>query len=42
VPDAWTVGGASLIVASGLYTAHRERVRQSQLLLIAAETSPNP
>jgi drug/metabolite transporter (DMT)-like permease len=42
VPDVWTVGGASLIVASGLYTAHRERVRQSQLLLIAAETSPNP
>lgn len=42
VPDAWTVGGASLIVASGLYTAHRERVRQSQLLLVAAEISPNP
>ena len=27
VPDRWTVGGATLIVASGLYTFHRERVR---------------
>jgi drug/metabolite transporter (DMT)-like permease len=42
VPDAWTIAGAALIVASGLYTAHRERVRHSQLLLIPAETSPNP
>jgi drug/metabolite transporter (DMT)-like permease len=42
VPDAWTVAGASFIVASGLYTAHRERVRHSQLLLVAGENSPNP
>ena len=27
VPDRWTVLGAGIIVASGLYTAHRERVR---------------
>lgn len=27
VPDAWTVVGAGVIVLSGLYTAHRERVR---------------
>jgi len=27
VPDRWTVAGAALIVASGLYTFHRERVR---------------
>ncbi|MGO4387462.1 DMT family transporter [Microvirga sp. 2YAF29] len=27
VPDAWTVLGAGIIVASGLYTAYRERVR---------------
>lgn len=27
VPDAWTLAGAAVIVASGLYTAHRERVR---------------
>ena len=27
VPDVWTVTGAAFIVASGLYTAHRERVQ---------------
>jgi hypothetical protein len=27
LPDAWTLFGAAIIVASGLYTAHRERVR---------------
>ena len=27
LPDSWTIGGAAVIVASGLYTAHRERVR---------------
>jgi drug/metabolite transporter (DMT)-like permease len=42
VPDIWTVTGAAFIVASGLYTAHRERVRRSQLLSVAAEPSPNP
>jgi drug/metabolite transporter (DMT)-like permease len=42
VPDVWTVVGAAFIVASGLYTAHRERVRRSQLLLVAGENSPNP
>jgi drug/metabolite transporter (DMT)-like permease len=41
VPDVWTVTGAAFIVASGLYTAHRERVRRSQLLAVAAESSPN-
>jgi drug/metabolite transporter (DMT)-like permease len=40
VPDAWTIVGAAFIVASGLYTAHRERVRRSQQSL--AEPSPNP
>ena len=42
VPDLWTVVGAAFIVASGLYTAHRERVRRSQLLALEGETSPNP
>ena len=42
VPDVWTVTGAAFIVASGLYTAHRERVRRSQLLALAGEPSPNP
>ena len=40
VPDIWTVIGAAFIVASGLYTAHRERVRRSQLS-VEAEPSPN-
>jgi drug/metabolite transporter (DMT)-like permease len=41
VPDIWTVTGAVFIVGSGLYTAHRERVRRSQLLAMAGESSPN-
>jgi drug/metabolite transporter (DMT)-like permease len=41
VPDIWTVTGAVFIVASGLYTAHRERVRRSQLLVLPGEPSPN-
>ncbi len=27
VPDRWTLTGAAIIIASGLYTAHRERLR---------------
>jgi drug/metabolite transporter (DMT)-like permease len=41
VPDVWTVTGAAFIVASGLYTAHRERERRSQLLAASVEPSPN-
>jgi drug/metabolite transporter (DMT)-like permease len=41
VPDIWTVTGAIFIVGSGLYTAHRERVRRSQLLGLPGEPSPN-
>ena len=41
IPDIWTVVGAGFIVASGLYTAHRERVRHSQLLQAVGESSPN-
>jgi drug/metabolite transporter (DMT)-like permease len=41
VPDAWTVVGTAFIVGSGLYTAHRERVRRSQLLALEGESSPN-
>jgi len=40
VPDVWTITGAAIIVASGLYTAHRERLRRSELL-VQAEPSPN-
>jgi drug/metabolite transporter (DMT)-like permease len=42
VPGVWTIAGAAVIVAGGLYTAHRERVRHSQLAALAAEPSPNP
>ncbi len=41
VPGIWTVTGAAFIVASGLYTAHRERIRRSQLLAVPGEPSPN-
>jgi drug/metabolite transporter (DMT)-like permease len=41
LPDVWTIAGAAFIVGSGLYTAHRERVRRSQLLEAAGESSPN-
>ncbi|MET0744931.1 MAG: DMT family transporter [Microvirga sp.] len=27
LPDGWTIVGAVIIIASGLYTAHRERIR---------------
>jgi drug/metabolite transporter (DMT)-like permease len=30
LPDGWTVVGACIIAASGLYTAYRERVRMTQ------------
>jgi drug/metabolite transporter (DMT)-like permease len=40
LPDIWTVVGAVFIVASGLYTAHRERVRRLDLAVLA-ERSPN-
>jgi drug/metabolite transporter (DMT)-like permease len=41
VPDVWTMTGAAIIVASGLYTAHRERMRRSEVIA-QAELSPNP
>jgi drug/metabolite transporter (DMT)-like permease len=41
LPDVWTITGAAFIVASGLYIAHRERIRRAQLLVQAAR-SPNP
>lgn len=31
IPDLWTYVGASIIAASGLYTAHRERLRAKQV-----------
>ena len=40
IPDLWTIAGAAVIVASGLYTAHRERLRRLQAP-VEAEPSPN-
>ena len=39
VPDLWTLAGAALIVACGLYTFHRERVRGRPLATRAAENA---
>ncbi len=33
VPDLWTIVGAAVIIGSGLYTAHRERLRRARLPL---------
>src|SRR5262249_17511425 len=30
VPNRWTMTGAGIVIASGLYLLHRERVRRSQ------------
>lgn len=30
VPDAWTLAGASIVIASGVYLLHRERVRHRE------------
>jgi drug/metabolite transporter (DMT)-like permease len=38
VPDRWTLLGAAIIVASGLYTAHRERVRMRGTVLQSRRT----
>ena len=35
VPDAWTFAGAAIIISSGLYTAHRERMRRLQQSVVA-------
>ena len=42
MPDIWTVIGAVFIVASGLYTAHRERVRRLQLSRCRPSRLPTP
>ena len=39
VPDAFTFVGAAIIIASGVYTAHRERVRRAK---IAVPAEPYP
>lgn len=39
LPDLWTLGGAAIIISSGVYTAHRERVRRAA---IATPAEPYP
>jgi drug/metabolite transporter (DMT)-like permease len=40
IPDIWTVAGAAVIIGSGLYTAHRERLRRAQMP-VPAEPYPS-
>ncbi|WP_328516525.1 DMT family transporter [Tardiphaga alba] len=40
VPDRWMIIGASVIVGSGLYAFHRERVRNRELLVAAKASAP--
>ena len=35
LPDQWTLTGAGIIIASGLYTAHRERLRNRRSIKVA-------
>ena len=39
LPDGWTLLGATIIIASGLYTAHRERIRGRRTRLVAKSRS---
>ncbi|ABE39447.1 DMT family transporter [Rhodopseudomonas palustris] len=41
IPDAWTFVGAVVIICSGVYIAHRERLRRKQNVA-PAEPNPNP
>jgi len=31
VPDAWTMTGATIVIASGVYLVHRERIKRAEL-----------
>ena len=35
LPDLWTLGGAAIIISSGVYTAHRERMRRAAIAMPA-------
>ncbi|MFC0242431.1 DMT family transporter [Rhodopseudomonas telluris] len=41
IPDVWTFVGAAVIIASGIYIAHRERIRRKQPP-VPAEPYPSP
>lgn len=40
VPDQWTLAGASIVIASGVYLLHRERVTAAARRAAAASTRP--
>jgi drug/metabolite transporter (DMT)-like permease len=40
IPDGWSIAGAALIVASGLYVLHRDAERRRQLIRQAAASGP--
>lgn len=40
-PDRWTLAGAAVIIASGLYTAHRERVRARERQVSTVRSKPS-
>ena len=41
LPDQWTLVGASIIIASGLYTAHRERIRSRRARARPVDSVPS-
>ncbi|MXQ14720.1 DMT family transporter [Microvirga makkahensis] len=41
LPDGWTIVGAGIIAASGLYTAYRERVRMMQARRSLSDQAPD-
>lgn len=42
VPDRWTLAGASIVIASGIYLLHRERVRHAERRAGKAVVEPRP
>jgi drug/metabolite transporter (DMT)-like permease len=40
LPDLWTLAGASVVIASGIYLVHRENVTRQQKLAAAQQTNP--
>lgn len=40
LPDSWTLAGAAIIVASGVYLIHRERRPATQKTLTSAQSAP--
>jgi drug/metabolite transporter (DMT)-like permease len=40
LPDLWTLAGATVVIASGIYLVHRENVTRQQKLAAAQATTP--